>query len=83
LNITVTVTNNLGGPVANATVAIGVSLNGTAYATGSGVTGANGQVEFTLDDAPPGTYRTTVNRLKATGLTSTGEVPANSYNDPN
>jgi subtilase family serine protease len=82
LTIRLVIDNNAGSAVANASVSIAVSLNGSAYATGTGSTGPAGNVVFTLDNAPAGTYTTTVTAVTATGLTWNGTYPSNSYADP-
>jgi len=80
LNVTLTVVDNLGNPVSGASVS--VTLKNTTRSqswSGSGATGSNGQVGFTLSNAPSGTYTTLVNSVTATGLTWDGKYPANSF----
>ncbi len=80
LNVTLTVVDNLGNPVANASVSITLRLQNTNRSwTGSGTTGSNGQVGFTQSNAPSGTYTTVVTSVTATGLTWDGKYPANSF----
>ncbi len=82
LNVTLTVVDNVGNPVANASVSVTLNLNGSAYASGTGTTASNGQLTLQLRRAPAGTYSTVVTALTATGLTWDGNYPANSYYDP-
>jgi subtilase family serine protease len=82
LNITLAIVNNLGSPVADASVSITLDFNGSAYASGTAATGSNGEVTFTLENARAGTYSTVVTSVKASGLTWNGQYPANSVNDP-
>jgi len=80
LIVTVTVVNNLGNPVSGA--AVSISLKNTSLSqswAGSGTTGSNGQVGFTLSNAPSGTYTTVVNSVAATGFTWDGKYPSNSF----
>lgn len=81
LNITLTVVNNAGSPVANASVTVTLDLNGAAYTSGSGTTGSNGQTTFQLQRAPAGTYSTVVTAVTAAGLNWDDGYPANSYYD--
>lgn len=78
LIVTLTVIDNFGNPVANASVSITLNLNGAAYGSGTASTGSNGQASFQARNAPSGTYTTTVNSVTASGLTWNGKYPANS-----
>jgi subtilase family serine protease len=82
LNITLTILNNLGGAVDDASVSITLDFNGSALASGTAATGSNGEVTFTLENARAGTYTTVVSSVTASGLTWNGQYPANSENDP-
>jgi subtilisin len=80
LIITVILTDNLGGPVAGASVSISTKLNGSVYATGTSTTLMDGKATFTLNNAPRGTYKTTVTSV----ITNeefywNGTTPDNSY----
>ncbi len=78
LSVTLTVINNFGNPVANASVSVTVNLNGSTYGSGTASTGSNGQVTFQLRNAPSGTYTTTVTSVTASGLTWNGKYEAKS-----
>lgn len=78
LNLTLTVINNFGNPVANASVSITLDLNGSAYGSSTASTGSNGQVTFQVRNAPSGTYTTVVKSVTASGLTWNGKYQANS-----
>ncbi len=80
LDITIFLVNNLGNPVAGASVSI--TLTDTTLGaswSGSGTTGTDGTVTFKLVNAPSGSYTTTVNSVIATGLNWDGITPANGY----
>ena len=47
--------------------------------SGTGTTGTDGTVTFTLKNAPSGCYATTVTNVSATGLTWDGATPTNSF----
>jgi Tol biopolymer transport system component len=79
LLITVTVIDNFLEPVAGASVAIDVSLNGDSYANPADVTGEDGTVTFKLRNAPAGTYSTVVTAVTAGDLIWDGLTPANSF----
>ncbi|HUF43354.1 MAG TPA: S8 family serine peptidase, partial [Verrucomicrobiae bacterium] len=79
LTITVTLSNESGGPVSGASVAINVMRNGSSYGSASGTTGSAGTVSFTSSNAPSGTYTTEVTNVVAAGLTWDGDTPQNSF----
>ena len=83
LLITVTLMDDLADPESGASVSIDLYLNeapdGTPYASGTGTTGTNGTVTFSLKNAPSGHYETTVTNVTAAGLTWDGVTPANEY----
>ncbi len=79
VNITLTVVNNLGQPVPNASVSVTIDENGSLYGSGAAETGSNGEVTFTLDNAPVATYTTSVTAVTASGFTWDGRYPQNSY----
>lgn len=79
LNVTITVVNNLGNPVAGASVSITLSHDSGTSWSGSGTTGTNGAVTFTLKNAPSGCFATTVTNVTAAGLTWNGVTPANRF----
>jgi hypothetical protein len=60
LLITLTVVDDFAQPVAGASVAIQVFLDGQSYANPADVTGEDGTVTFKLRNAPSGTYTTEV-----------------------
>lgn len=71
--------DDLGNPVAGASVSIELYRNGSLYASGTGTTGTDGKVTFKAQNAPSGTYTTTVTNVTATGLTWDGVTPENSF----
>lgn len=79
LQIAVQLRDNFGDPVGGATVSIDLKLNGAVYASGTGSTGADGTVTFTLRNPPNGTYTTTVTAVVVADLTWDGATPANSF----
>ena len=79
LNVTLTVDNDLGNSVANASVSVTIYLNGASYGSGTAATGSNGQVTFTVGKAPSGTYSTVVTSITAAGSTWDGITPPNSF----
>jgi subtilisin len=77
-----TVTVPLSPPVSGATVGITLMRNGSYYATRTGTTGSSGAAAFTFNNAPSGTYVTTVNSVSAAGYAWDGKTPTNSYTKP-
>jgi hypothetical protein len=76
LLITVQVVDDFGNLVAGAEVSIDVLLGGESYSTGTGaLTDANGEVTYTLNNAPNGLYTTVVTGIVAEGLTYEGSFP--------
>ena len=78
LLIIVTLIDNLGTLVVDASVSIELYLAGEVYASGAGTTGTDGTVTFRAKNAPSGTYTTTVTDVAATGLTWDEVTPPNS-----
>lgn len=79
LNITVTLEDDLGNPVAGASVSIELHLDGALDSSGTGTTGGGGTITFSRKNAPSGVYKTTVTDVSATGLTWDGVTPPNSF----
>jgi subtilase family serine protease len=79
LNITLTVVNNLGQTVPDASVSITLDKNGSPYSSATAETGSNGEVTFTVANAPLAIYSTVVTSVIASGLSWNGKYPANSY----
>jgi subtilase family serine protease len=79
VNIALTVVNNLGQAVPNASVSVTIDENGSLYGSGAAETGSNGEVTFTLNNPPVATYTTSVTSVTASGLTWDGSYPQNSY----
>lgn len=79
LLITVALEDNLGNPVAGASVSIGLLRNGSLDSSGTGTTGTNGTITFTRRNAPSGDYTTDVTNVAAAGLNWDGITPPNSY----
>jgi hypothetical protein len=79
LEIRVAVANDLGAPVAGATVRITVRRNGAVYGNGTATTSSSGVALFSLKSVSRGTYVTDVTSITAGGLTFDGTEPANTY----
>jgi serine protease AprX len=77
LLITVALVNNSGSPVSGASVSIRLDQVLVASWTGTGATGTDGTVTFSLKNAPSGCYTTTVTDVAADGLTWDGATPTN------
>ncbi len=79
LNIIVALVDDLGGSVGGASISIDTYRGETLYATGTGTTGTDGTVTYRLNNAPSGTYTTTVTNVTAAGLTWDGITPPNEF----
>jgi hypothetical protein len=79
LSIQAMLRNNLGAPVAGASVSTTLYLNGAVFGSATATTLSDGTALFSARNAPIGTYTTTVTAVTATGLTWDGKTPANSY----
>jgi hypothetical protein len=80
LEITISVVDNVVPPndVEGASVDIWLT-NGLQLWSGTGTTGSDGDVTFTLSNAPSGTYTTIVLGVTAAGLDWDGATPPNSH----
>jgi len=79
-HLAVTIEIQAGGqPVGGAVVSITLMHGGSAYASATGTTDANGLVTFSATNAPGGTYSTIVTDVSAPGLTWDGVTPPNSF----
>jgi len=76
---TVALVDDLGDPVAGASVSIDLYLDGGLYTEGTGTTGADGTLTYKLNSAPSGTYTTDVTSVTAAGLIWDKETPENSF----
>ena len=79
LVVTITILDDLGVPVVNASVSIALSRDGQLVGTGTAPTQTNGTVSFTLRNAPAGCYETDVTQVQAGGLGFDGSEPANQF----
>ncbi|MCH8924971.1 MAG: S8 family serine peptidase, partial [Proteobacteria bacterium] len=79
LLITVALEDDLLIPVEGASVSIDLYRDSSKIASGTGTTGTDGTVTFSLKNAPSGCYTTTVTDVTAAGLTSDGATPANEF----
>lgn len=79
LLVTVGLKDDLQNPVPNASVSIKVSVGGSVYWAGTGVTGSDGGATFKLSNAPSGAYATTVTAVAAQGLSWDGITPDNEF----
>jgi len=78
LDITIALLDDLGDPVSGASVSITLEHMNTGDSwLGTGTTGSDGIVIFTLNNAPSGTYTTTVTEVTAAGLTWDRVTPSN------
>jgi len=75
----VALVDDSGQPVAGASVSIDLNLGGSLLTSGTGTTGTDGTVTFSLKNAPAGDYTTTVTDVTADGLTWDEITPANSF----
>ncbi len=80
LRITLIILDDFDVPVANSSVSISLSRDGSSVATGSGVTDSSGNVSFSLRNARSGTYVTTVTDVQSADLSWDGATPDNSFN---
>jgi hypothetical protein len=82
LSVTVSLVNELGNPVSGASVSIRIENSSTGQSwVGTGTTGTSGAITFTLNNAPSGTYSTTITDVVASGYTWDGETPTNNSFD--
>ena len=80
LNITMALVDDLGNPVAGATVPISATNTTTGETrSGTGSTGSDDTVTFSWKSAPVGCYTTTVTDVTATGLNWDGATPVNEF----
>ncbi|MCH8338800.1 MAG: S8 family peptidase [Chloroflexi bacterium] len=79
LLITVALVDDLGSPVAGASVSIDLNLGGSLLTSGTGTTGTDGTVTFSLKNAPSGCYTTTVTHVAAAGLIWDDGTPENEF----
>ena len=79
LLITVALVDDLGNLAAGASVSIDLFRDGSLAGSGTGTTGADGTVTFSLKNAKSGCYTTTVTDVTAEGLTWDGVTPANEF----
>ena len=79
LQVTVTLVNGSGGPVAGASVAVTLNRNGVPYATGTQTTGSNGKATISALFTPAGCYTSTVTKVTVSGYTWNGVTPANQF----
>jgi PKD repeat protein len=80
LTVTLTVVDTGDAPVAGAVVSFTL-LNTTTDRiwNSTATTGSNGQVSLNVNNAPNGTYTTTVNSITASGMEWDGITPTNSF----
>ena len=71
--------HDLGNQVSGASVSIDLFRDGSLVGSGTGTTGTDGTVTFTLKNAASGCYTTTVTDVTAAGLTWDGITPANDF----
>ena len=78
LLITVALVDDLGNPVSGASVSIDL-FRDSFVGSGTGTTGTDGTVTWTLKNAASGCYTTTVTDVTAEGLTWDSATPANEF----
>ena len=79
LLITVSLLDDLGDPVSGASVPIDLFRDDSFVASGTGTSGTDGTLTFSLKNARSGVYTTTVTDVTADSLTWDGATPANSF----
>ena len=79
LKVTVTLEDDLGNPVAGASVSIDLFRDSIFVASGIGTTGTDGTVTFNLNNAALGCYSATVTDVTAAGLTWDAATPTNEF----
>jgi len=79
LLITVALVDDLGEPVSGASVSIDLFRDGSLVGSATGTTGSTGNAGFTLKNASPGLYTTTVTDVTAAGLTWDELTPPNEF----
>jgi subtilisin len=79
LTITMHVRNDVGSPVANATVMLAIYRNGGIYMAAMARTNASGFGAVRLARAPSGVYETRITNLTTTGLSWDGTTPQNRF----
>jgi len=79
LSVTIALVNDSGNPVGGASVQSTLMLGSNTSWSFSGTTESGGTVTFSLNNAPSGTYTTTVTFVTAAGLTWDGVTPDNSF----
>ncbi len=80
MRVVADLTDSAGQAIADAAVSIDLWRGETIYASSSGKTGMDGTVTFKFNNAPAGTYKTTVRSVEAEGLTWDGTTPLNEFN---
>jgi subtilisin family serine protease len=79
LGITVTIVDSTQAAISGASVAVGVTKDGSNYASGSGTTNSAGVVTFQIKNAPNGCYHTDVTTISAPNVTFGGSEPSNNF----
>jgi len=79
LLITIALLDGLDNPVAGASVSIDLYLGVSVLTSGTGTTGTDGTVTFSLKNAPSGCYTTTVTHVAAAGLIWDDATPTNEF----
>ena len=79
MNITVALVDDLGNPVGGASVSIDLYLDEALYISETGTTETDGNVIFSLKEAPSGCYRTDVTSVSTDGLIWDGATPLNEW----
>jgi len=79
LNDHVELVDDTGSPVSGASVSIELSRDGSVIASGTGTTGSDGIVTFSLKNAASGCYTTTVTGIDASGFVWDVKTPTNEF----
>jgi len=79
LEVTISLLDDLGGPVAGASVSAELYRDGGLDTSWTGSTGADGTVTFPRNNAPSGAYTTEVTAVLAAGLSWDGLTPTNGF----
>jgi len=79
LFITIQIVDDLGNKVSGASVSIDLFRDGKFVGSGTGTTDINGNIAFSLKNASPGLYTTTVTDVTAADLKWDGVTPFNEF----
>ena len=79
MRVAVDIADAGGAPVANASVSVQITRNGSVVYSGSSTTGSSGAATFNLGNARTGAYSTRVTNVTAAGYVWDQASPPNSF----